>query len=194
MQFEQVLSAVENQDYTSLQSHLYVGGGFVDGDGRLLEAAVLADDDVAIRLLLRGGCGLLGGDGKSVIRAAALGRGRALQLFRTHPDWNLLSMCAIDAAFRAALEGRRVECVDILLSTHRVSSGLIVSAFRQMVTVGSLVGSDVLGDYVLGRFTELEVFRSKFPDAQRTAPQLTRAAVRNAASSRNTLLGPQQRG
>ena len=191
MQFEQVLSAVDNKDYTLLQSHLDAGGGFADGDGGLLEAAVRADDDVAIRLLLRGGCGFLGGDGKGVIRASALGRGRALQLFRTHPDWKALSARAIHTAFRAALEGRRVECVDILLSTHRVSSGLIISAFRQMVTVGSLVGSDVLGDYVLGRFAELEEFRNKFPEAQSTAPQLTRAFARNAASSRNTLLCPQ---
>ena len=191
MQFAQIFSAIEDKNYSLLQSHLDTGGVFADSDGRLIEAAVSADDGVAIRLLLRGGCGLLGGDGLSVVRAAKLGRGRALQLFRTHPDWKALSPSAIDAAFGAAIEGRRVECMDILLSTHRVSSGLIISAFRQMVTVGSLVGSDVLGDYVLGRFAELEEFRNKFPEAQSTAPQLTRAFARNAASSRNTLLCPQ---
>lgn len=164
MQFTQVLCAVKKKDYAMLQSHLDVGGGFLDDEGRLLEAAIQADDDVAIRLLLRGGCGLLGGDGIGVIRASGMGRGRALQLFRAHPDWKALTPKAIDAAFSAAVKGRRVECMDVLLSTHSVSSQLLVFALSHMVSVGSITGSDVMSDYLLGRLKQLELFKGVSPD------------------------------
>lgn len=186
MQFAQIFSAIENKNYALLQSHLDTGGGFADSDGRLLEEAVRADDDVVIRLLLRGGCGLLGGDGLSVVRAAKLGRGRALQLFRSHPDWKALSPSAIDAAFGAALEGRRVECMDILLSTNSVSPPLLVFALRQMVAVGSITGSDVMGDYLLGRLKQLELFKGDSPDIRDNLVRATRAPFRRVAAPRET--------
>jgi hypothetical protein len=161
-----------------LQAHLDTGCGFADNDGRLLEEAVSADDDIAIRLLLRGGCGILAGDGLSVIRAAKLGRGRALQLFRTLPDWKDLSPRAIDAAFGAATEGRRVECMDILLSTHSVSPSLLVFALRHMVSVGSLTGSDVMGDYLLGQLTQLERFKSTTPEIRGNEAREARVPTR----------------
>ena len=160
MQFAQIYAAVQNKHYALLQSHIDTGDGFDDPDGSLLTAAVEADDDKAIHLLLRGGCGLLGGDGLAVICAARLGRGRSLQLFRTHPDWKSLSTTSIETAFSAATEGRRVECMDILVSTHRVSPPLLVEALMLMVFMGSLTEIDVMRDYLALQLTQLEKLRA----------------------------------
>lgn len=163
MQFAQVLAAVDNRNYSLLQAHLESGGVFADVGGELLERAVITDDDTAVDLLLRGGCGLQGGNGQGVIRASKLGRGRVLRRFQAQREWTMLSDGVINAAFEGAMEGRRVECMDILLSTHQVSAQLLIFAFRHMVTVGSLAGADVMSDYLIGRLGKPEPIRARRP-------------------------------
>ena len=133
----QVLTAIQCKSYVDLQAHLEAGGSFVDSDGHLLESTVLADDAIAMKLLLRGNCGLLGGDGRAVVCAARHGRGRVIHVFRSHEDWAKLPATAVDSAFSAAVLGRHAECLDVLLSTDRVSPELLIGGFRQLLSAGS---------------------------------------------------------